>query len=303
MRPTATMTAPLEAAIDTHAIDTHAHVFQRGLPTAPDARYVPKYDALPGFYLAMLEASGCVGGVLVQPSFLGTDNSYLLAALARAPERLRGIAVVAPDASVDSLRKLAAGGVVGLRLNLIGQPDPDLAAPEWQSLLRAAASVGFQIEIQAQAQRLARLLPLMLASDVPAVVLDHFALPDTALGADDPAFQAILGCAARSERVYLKLSAPYRLGGCDALALMGAARAAFGPERLMWGSDWPHTGHEAAADPAGARAQLIQAFPDADLRRQVLLETPARLFGLPLTQAPRSAAPAARLPSAPMPAR
>ncbi len=298
MRPMPTMAAPQEAAID-----THAHVFQRGLTVAPDARYVPKYDALPLCYLAMLAQTNSIGGVLVQPSFLGTDNSYLLAALARAPERLKGIAVVAPGCTMDSLRDLAAGGIVGLRLNLIGQADPDLSAPGWQGLLTAAATVGFQIEIQAQAHRLARLLPQILASDVPAVVLDHFALPDPALGADDPAFQAILALAARSDRLYLKLSAPYRLGGCDPLALMGAARAAFGPSRLMWGSDWPHTAHEAAADPAGARAQLRLAFPDAAMRRQVLLETPARLFGLPLPPALKSAAPAAHLPSAPMPVR
>lgn len=294
---------PTVAALQEAAIDTHAHVFQRGLSTAPDARYVPKYDALPLCYLAMLEVAKCVGGVLVQPSFLGTDNSYLLAALARAPERLKGIAVMAPGCTVGSLRDLAARGIVGLRLNLIGQDDPDLSAPDWQNLLAAAAAVGFQIEIQAQAHRLARLLPQILASDVPAVVLDHFALPDPALGADDPAFQAILALAAGSERLYLKLSAPYRLGGCDPLALMGAARAAFGPGRLMWGSDWPHTAHEAAADPAGARAQLMRAFPDAQTRRQVLLETPARLFGLPLPEAVRSDAPAARLPSDPAPVR
>ncbi len=308
MTPTPTDADRQAAAIDTDAIaaaaiDTHAHVFRRGLPVAPEARYVPDYDALPARYLAMLDAAQCVAGVLVQPSFLGTDNRYLLAALAQAPERLAGIAVVAPGATAQALRPLAAAGIVGLRLNLIGQPDPDLFAPDWQALLRAATAARFQIEIQAQAHRLARLLPQILVSDVPAIVLDHFALPDPTLGVRDPAFQAILETAARTPRLYLKLSAPYRLGGGDALALMQAAKAAFGARQLMWGSDWPHTAHEADADPRQSRALLAQAFPEPELRRQVLLETPARLFGLPLPPALRSRAPAAPVPSAPAPVR
>src|SRR4051794_17112495 len=77
-------------------VDCHAHVFTRALTMAPDARFLPEADAPIESYLALLDAHAIAGGVLVQPSFLGTDNGYLLAAVARAPERLRAVAVVAP---------------------------------------------------------------------------------------------------------------------------------------------------------------------------------------------------------------
>ncbi len=79
-------------------IDTHAHVFERGLPLANARRYAPGYDAPLSAYLAQLDAHGLSNGVLIQPSFLGTDNSYLLAALKQAPQRLRGVAVIDPTA-------------------------------------------------------------------------------------------------------------------------------------------------------------------------------------------------------------
>ena len=103
-------------------IDTHAHVFHRGLKLAPGRRYAPDYDAPLPLYLEQLDRNGMTNGVLVQPSFLGTDNSYLVESLKQASGRLRGIAVVDPAVSTDELRALDRAGVVGLRLNLVGQP-------------------------------------------------------------------------------------------------------------------------------------------------------------------------------------
>src|SRR5215217_2404681 len=105
------------------AVDTHAHVFRRGLPLADVRRYAPDYDATPEDYIKVLDGNGISHAVPVQPSFLGTDNSYLVDALHRYP-RFRGIAVVQPTTSPDELRALDKAGVVGIRLNLIGAPDP-----------------------------------------------------------------------------------------------------------------------------------------------------------------------------------
>src|SRR2546427_11271202 len=80
-------------------VDAHTHVFERDLPMVPDRRYTPDYDATLKDLLAHLNAHRIDQAVLVQPSFLGTDNSYMLAAIAQAPDRLRGIAMVAPDRS------------------------------------------------------------------------------------------------------------------------------------------------------------------------------------------------------------
>ena len=110
------------------AVDCHAHVFRRDLPM-PDQRRAPAgYDATPEQYLSMLDENGMSHGVLVQPSFLGTDNSYLVAALRKYPERLRGIAVVEPTATSVQLQLLQDAGVVGIRLNLIGLPAPNLTS-------------------------------------------------------------------------------------------------------------------------------------------------------------------------------
>ena len=140
------------------AVDCHAHVFLRALTFAPGRRYTPDYDAPLESYLARLDRHGLSHGILVQPSFLGTDNSYLLRALAACPARLRGIAVVPDDAPRAALDALDRAGIVGLRLNLIGAPDPDFATPSWRRHLADVAALGWQIEIQAEAGRLPRLL-------------------------------------------------------------------------------------------------------------------------------------------------
>src|ERR671933_1328754 len=139
------------------AVDTHAHVFKRGLPLADVRRYAPDYDATPEDYIRVLDANGVSHSVLVQPSFLGTDNSYLLDALHHYP-RFRGIAVVPPTVSPDELQAFDEAGVVGIRLNLIGLPDPRLDADPWPSLLKRLAELDWQGELHAEGRRLPSLL-------------------------------------------------------------------------------------------------------------------------------------------------
>src|SRR5471032_558554 len=103
-------------------VDSHAHVFSRDLQRVSTSRYSPGYDATLDSYLTHLREQGLSHGVLVQPSFLGTDNQYLLAALQQAPGQLRGVVVVDPGISRQALQQMAALGVVGIRLNLMGQP-------------------------------------------------------------------------------------------------------------------------------------------------------------------------------------
>ncbi len=110
---------------------THAHIFKAGLDLAPGRRYAPDYDATVDDYLAILDKHGVSHGVLVQPSFLGTNNSYVMKALHRYPDRLRGIAVVEPDIGFDSLAAMDAEGVVGIRLNLTCMPIPRLREDPW----------------------------------------------------------------------------------------------------------------------------------------------------------------------------
>ncbi|MBQ2646513.1 MAG: amidohydrolase family protein [Achromobacter sp.] len=263
------------------AVDSHAHVFLQGLALADTRRHTPDYDAPLAQYLGLLDAHGLSHGVLVQPSFLGTDNSHLLEALRAAPARLRGVAVV--DTAIDeaALRALAAAGVVGIRLNLIGLAVPDLRTQPWQSLLARVNALGWHVEIHLQAARLANIMPALLQAGC-RVVVDHFGRPDPALGVADPGFGYLLR-QADSGRVWVKLSAPYRNWTGEACASAGreAARQlldAYTPARLMWGSDWPHTEHRHLASYPASMRWLDDWIDDPTQRRAVLAETPLRLF-------------------------
>jgi predicted TIM-barrel fold metal-dependent hydrolase len=259
-------------------IDTHAHAFHRGLKLAPGRRYAPDYDAPLSLYLEQLDRNGMTNGVLVQPSFLGTDNSYLVECLKTAAGRLRGIAVVDPAVSADELRTLDRAGVVGIRLNLVGQPLPDLTAVEWKVLLAQVKAMGWQIEIQRNASDLAVLAPQLLDHGV-TVVLDHYALPDPKLGVADPGFQSVLKLGA-TKNVWVKISAPYRNGPAGesfAKEAYPLLRGAYGLDRLLWGSDWPHTQFEAAQTYAKNRQFLDALVVDKSERAQVLA-SPRPLF-------------------------
>lgn len=263
------------------AVDSHAHVFLQGLALADTRRHTPDYDAPLAQYLGLLDAHGLSHGVLVQPSFLGTDNSHLLEALRAAPARLRGVAVV--DTAIDeaALRALAAAGVVGIRLNLIGLAVPDLRTQPCQSLLARVNALGWHVEIHLQAARLADIMPALLQAGC-RVVVDHFGRPDPALGVADPGFGYLLR-QADSGRVWVKLSAPYRNWTGEACASAGreAARQlldAYTPARLMWGSDWPHTEHRHLASYPASMRWLDDWIDDPTQRRAVLAETPLRLF-------------------------
>lgn len=220
-------------------IDTHAHVFLKDLPAIPNARYVPDYDAPLTAYLAFLDGIGAERGVLVQPSFLGSDNSFLLAALAAAQGRLAGVAVVEESITPEAAEVLAAAGIRGLRYNLVGRSPEVLASADARAMLAIAAPLGWHVELHADAPDLDAALPFLRGFDCP-IVIDHFGRP----GPDDAAL--VTGWVA-DPRIHVKLSAPYRVRHPDIRGLAGRLVEAYGAERLMWGSDWPWTQHEALA--------------------------------------------------------
>ena len=154
-------------------IDCHAHVYVRGLPLAPNATHDPTEDHVPQEYLSVLDRAGVTYGVLTAPSFLGTDNSYLLAAL-RAHPRLRGTAIVAPECEDATLQAMAREGVSGIRFSLNRYPDlPDLSSLSYRRLLDRIGALGLYVHLFVESSRIERLLPALLASGV-RLVLDHF---------------------------------------------------------------------------------------------------------------------------------
>jgi len=261
-------------------VDTHAHVFSKTLRLAQGRRYAPGYDATLDTYLALLDERDIGHAVLVQPSFLGTDNSFLLDALAKEPHRLRGVAVVSPDTPEDELVQMSRQGVTGVRLNLIGQPLPEVNAAPWQALWRRLSHLGWHVELHRQASDLAPLVESLLEAGLP-VVVDHFGRPDPDKGVADPGFGDLLGFGA-SGGVWVKISGAYRCakpGSGFARDATFQLLDAFGPERLMWGSDWPHTQFEHAIDYGRSLATLLDMHLEPALADAILRTTPHGFYG------------------------
>jgi predicted TIM-barrel fold metal-dependent hydrolase len=220
-------------------------------------------------------------GVLIQPSFLGTDNSFMLAALKQYPERLRGVVVIDPVRDLAKLEEWNTSCCVGIRLNLIGLPDPDLSSPEWTAVLTKLRALNWQVEIQVESARMQKLVEPILKRKV-TVVVDHFGRPDPNLGVDDPGFRYLLTLGPTGN-VWVKLSGAYRNGANGrgeqiALQAMPMLRQSFGLKRLIWGSDWPHTQFEETLSYDKAFAFFETLLPDPNDRKVVLWDSPSHLF-------------------------
>jgi predicted TIM-barrel fold metal-dependent hydrolase len=259
-------------------IDTHAHVFRRDLPLASGFRYAPEHDALLAELLGIFDSHGITHGVLTAPSFYGTDNSFLLAALAAAPDRLRGTIIVDSAISRDRLEALNRQRVIGIRLNMLRRADlPNLRSPAWHRVLTNAAVLNWHLEIYVEGPRLPQLLVPALETGI-RVVVDHFGSPDPALQLDCLGFRGLLDAVAKGS-TWVKLSAPYRQGGVDPTAYAAALLRAGGPERLVWASDWPWTQNRTGLTYAKVLSWLDQWVPDPAQRRVILDDTPRAIFG------------------------
>lgn len=257
-------------------IDTHAHVFSADAPAVQGARYRPAYAATLHAWRSRWPAAGIERGVLVQPSFFGTDNSEMIAALACEPRLLRGVGVVDPAASDALLDHLHEAGVRAIRLNLKGVADYAAhGTSDWKDLYDRVAAKGWHVEILGDAGRLPEVMPAFERS-AATLVFDHFGAPGTTARAVEATFAAVARRAAKFP-VWCKLSAPYRLEDSDPRILAAGWIAAVGPENLVWGSDWPFTGNEAAGDYGKLRAALDD-WIEPRHRRAILCDNPARLY-------------------------
>ncbi len=262
-------------------VDTHIHVFIPGLKLAPVLRYVPEYSATIEDYQVPMKEAKISHAVLVQPSFLGTDNSYMCSVLKQHRKMLRGIAVVEPSISEDELDQLQSDGVVGIRLNLDGLPLPKFDKGHWPHLLGSIRQRGWQIEIHREAKDLPELIEPLVDAGI-RVVVDHFGRPDDVLGAKDPGFQALLKFGP-SRQVWVKLSGAYRNGN-QGRGFAGAPEQSalllehLGADRLVWGSDWPHTRHESYITIQQMLLCLEEWVPTEDTRARILSQNALELF-------------------------
>lgn len=267
--------APPRFPVPAGAVDCHHHVYDAAAPVVPGGR--AHGDAGLADYHRLLARLGVVRHVLVQPSSYGFDNSVQLAALREAgPARARMMAVVPPDAPAAELRALAAEGVVGARANLVqGIPlGPGDVAP----LARRLAELGWHLQVFATARMIAELGPVLREAPCE-VVFDHFAgLPVTGWERD-PAWGVVVGLV-EAGRGWVKLSSPYSLAQDDPFAVRDLARALVraAPERIVWGTNWPHPNATRMPDDAALLDALAVWAPEEAVRRAILVENPARLY-------------------------
>jgi len=236
--------APADFTLPSGACDTHAHVIARDAryPLVSNRSYTSP-AATPEAYLAMLDAQGMARGVLVQVSIHGTDNRYMVQTLQANPERLRGVAVVAPDVSDAQLRLLHDAGVRGLRLNVLFGGGVGLEA--MQTLARRIAPMGWHLQFLIDINQLDT-TTLREFERLPCPgVIDHLGYVRAEAGLDAPGFCTLLRLV-NNVGFWVKLSGAYRISNdfdqfADVTPLAQALVAA-APERMLWGSDWPHVG-------------------------------------------------------------
>lgn len=278
------------------ACDCHVHVFDDGsrYPFDPARTYTPGPASLDEL-LALHRRLGVQRVVLVQPSPYGADNACMLDALAGLGGAGRAVAVIDEATSDTALRRMHEAGVRGVRVNLetAGRHDPGHARERLLQAARRVAPLGWHVQTYTNLATLSALGDAL--AGLPAVlVVDHFGRAQAAEGTGQAGFDVLLRALA-SGRVYVKLSAPYRISAqpdyADAAAIARALIDA-APDRVLWGTDWPHPGWAAGGPPSatgitpfrreddGRALQRCLEWAGTPERAQALLvDNPARLYG------------------------
>jgi predicted TIM-barrel fold metal-dependent hydrolase len=274
------------------AIDVHNHIVgpQSKYPMYEKRTYTPP-EASVAQLRSLRTQLGVARNVIVQPSFYGFDNSCLVDALKELGTSARGVAVVPLDVSDAELKRLAAAGVTGVRLNLatFGITDPKAAADAIHSFAPRFVALGWHIQVNTNLPVVDGLAPLIGDVKVP-VVFDHIANAEAEKGVNQKGFGALVELV-KARNTYVKLSAPYNLSKRDDWAdvtPLAKALIAAGPDRMLWGTNWPHPGNARGPITAMTPYQVVdnpklllafaQHCPDAAMRKMILVETPQRLY-------------------------
>ncbi len=265
------------------ACDAHCHVFGPAarFPYAPGRSYTPP-DA--GFedFARLQSILGLERAVLVQASCHGTDNAAMLDAIARSGGRYRGIATIDDSFDEAALQALHDGGVRGIRFNFVkhlgGAPDLDRI----RRCVARVAPLGWHLVLHFDAEDLPAYAGFLAEIPVP-VVIDHMARVKTADGLQQPAFQVLLDFM-RDEKNWVKICGAERISSAgppfhDAVPF-AQALLALAPDRILWGTDWPHPNIARWMPNDGDLVDLLPLYaPDPALQRRILVENPARLYG------------------------
>lgn len=276
--------APRLVTLPTGATDAHCHIFGPGdqFPYAPDRSYTPPDSGIDDFE-ALQSRLGLTHAVFVQASCHGTDNAAMLHALRLGEGRYAGVAMIDESFTDAQIRELHDAGVRATRFNFVahlgGAPDLDVF---WRIVDRVADH-GWHVVLHFDAKDLPAHAELLDRMPVPYVI-DHMARVDASAGLDQAPFRALLALM-EDERCWVKISGAERLTADGpppyddvvpyARALIDAA-----PDRVLWGTDWPHPNVRHMPDDGDLVDLLASYAPDEDTLRRILVDNPRRLYPL-----------------------
>ena len=267
-----------------NACDCHMHIYDSRFPVAPTATLRPP-DAHPGDYRLLQKRIGTTRNVVVNPSTYGTDNRCTLDAVAQIGATARAVAVVDTSVSDAELQRLDGLGVRGIRFNLVQKGATTLEMVE--PLSQRVNELGWHVQIHMLGDQIVQIEDLLLRLPSP-IVFDHMGRVPQPAGVQHPAF-AVIRKLIDQGRTWVKVSGAYqdtKVGPpsyADTSAL-GKAYVQAAPERMVWGTDWPHpTQKEHKPDDAVLIDLLAEWAPDERTRRRILVENPEILYGFPKT--------------------
>ena len=260
--------------------DAHCHVFGPGdvFPYAPNRRYTPE-DA-PKEHLRMLhDHLGVERAVIVQASCHGTDNAAMLDCIASDPKRYRGVAIVDDSFTEADYDRMHASGVRGVRFNFVKHLGgaPDMAV--FSRVMDRIKGHGWHVVLHVDAPDIAPLSEMMKRLPVPFVV-DHMGRVPSAAGVEQGPLRALLELGKR-DNCWIKVCGSERISmpPYDAAVPIARAIVAALPDRVLWGTDFPHPNASHEADEADLVDLVPKIAPTVDLQRKLCVDNPARLYG------------------------
>lgn len=270
-------------ALPEDACDSHMHIFDPRFAPSPHWQRQPPHADVAA-YRRLQQRLGTSRTVVVNPSSYGVNNACTLDALAQLGERSRGVAVVGHQVADGELDALAAQRVCGLRVNFVTPQSWGTTTPEMlTTLARKVVRLGWHIQVFVQPQQLVALAPVLAGLPVP-LVIDHMARIDPAEGVKGDAY-AVARRLLDGGNTWMKLSGVYMRSRDGAPAYrdafeLGRALVAAAPERLVWGSDWPHTTEVPDTVNDADLADVLAAWCGSTaVRDRILVDNPAKLYG------------------------
>lgn len=266
------------------AIDAHCHVFGPAsrFPFAPTRKYTP-CDAPKERLFALRDFLGFERNVIVQATCHGTDNAALIDALKAAGGRARGVAAVRPDIGADELAKMNEVGVRAVRFNFVKRLVDATPRELFLAIAEKITRLGWHIVVYFEAPDLEELTPFL--RQLPTViVVDHMGRPDVTKGVEHPEFQRFLALMEENENIWVKVSCPERLTvagppGYDDVIPFARTLVERFPDRVLWGTDWPHPNMKSHMPDDGALVDIIPRIAlDAGQQAALLVDNPSQLY-------------------------